>query len=71
MDFLAGQVGWMLWKDDPDERTLLEVLLEKCAPLSEVRRLTLDVRQLSRERNAEPLDVGQPASGGNDMRPWP
>ena len=69
-DFLAGQAVWVLLKDDvglqPDQRTLLDALTEKCVPVSKMRRLALDFRQLFREGNAQQLDqwLGQAASCG-------
>jgi len=59
-DFLAGQVVWLLLKEDaglqPDKRTLLDALTKKCAPVNEMRRLALDFRQLFRDGNAQRLD---------------
>lgn len=59
-DFLAGQVVWLLLREDaglqPDDRTLLDALTKTCAPVNEMRRLALDFRQLFRDGNAQRLD---------------
>jgi transposase len=75
-DFLAGQVVWLLLKDDAgldhDEQALFRVLTEKCAPVSDMRRLALDFRQLFQEGNAQRLDwwLKQAASCGlPDIQP--
>lgn len=70
-DFLAGQVVWLLLKDDAglkrDERTLLTVLTEKCAPVNDMRRLALDFRQLFREGNAQRLGQWLQQAAGSDL----
>ncbi|WP_051668716.1 transposase [Deinococcus frigens] len=61
---------WILLQNDDqlgaDERTLLEVLIEKCASVSQIRPLALEFRRLFTQGDAETLDrwLGQAASCG-------
>ena len=69
-DFLAGQVVWLLLKDEAalggDDRTLLDVLAEQCPPIRMMRSLALEFRMLFGHGNAEQLDrwLQQAASCG-------
>ncbi len=55
-DFLAGQVVWLLLKDEAalggDDRTLLDVLAEQCPPIRMMRSLALEFRMLFGHGNA-------------------
>ncbi len=59
-DLLAGQMVWVLLKNDaqlePDKRTLLEALVEKCVPVSQVCPLALEFHRLFTQGDAKTLD---------------